>query len=91
MNKNGKLIVADCSCDNFLNAVGLKCIFNPTIEWHKHQKPGTWISLLEEVGFKNPKVAWSSPNRLGNLGRMVMGNSYMAYLTQSHFKFLMEK
>lgn len=91
MDKNGKIVVADCSCDNFLNAIGLKCIFNPTIEWHKHQKPGTWIAMLKEVGFKNPKIEWSSPNRLGQVGRLLMGNSLMAYLTQSHFKFTMEK
>lgn len=91
MKFGGKLIVADCSCHNFFNSIGVKCIFNPTIEWHKHQAPQTWVSLLGEIGFKKPKIEWSSPNRLGKAGRVIMGNSFMSYLTQSHFKFTMEK
>lgn len=91
VSTGGKLIVADCSSENFSNAIGAKCYFNPTIEWHKHQRPETWIKLLEEIGFRNPKIAWSTPNRLGKAGRVIMGNSFMSYLTQSHFKFTMEK
>ncbi|GHA72853.1 class I SAM-dependent methyltransferase [Pontibacter akesuensis] len=91
MSKGGKLIVADCSRDNFLNAIGMKCYFNPTIEWHKHQRPETWVSLLKEIGFRKPVIKWSTPNKLGKPGRVLMGNSFMSYLTQSHFKFTMEK
>ena len=91
MKPGGNRVRADCSCNNFFNTLGVKCVFNPTIEWHKHQAPETWIGLLKEVGFKNPKVEWSSPNRLGKAGRVLMGNSFVSYLTQSHFKFILEK
>lgn len=91
MKPAGKLIVADCSCKNFFNTLGMKCYFNPTIEWHKHQTPETWIALLKEIGFKNPEVEWTSPNRLGKAGKVLMGNCLVSYLTRSHFKFSMDK
>jgi SAM-dependent methyltransferase len=91
MKPGGIIIIADCSCSNFYNDIGVKNVFVPTIEWHKHQQPGTWIALLKEVGFRNPRVEWSTPNRFGEAGRLLMGNSVMAYFTSSHFKFRMEK
>jgi SAM-dependent methyltransferase len=91
MKNDGVLIATDCTCDNFFNDIGVKNIFCPTIEWHKHQKPRTWISLLKEAGFKNPKVKWLSPNRLRSPGRLVMGNYFMSYLTRSYFKLTMKK
>ncbi|HEX6428366.1 MAG TPA: methyltransferase domain-containing protein [Niastella sp.] len=91
MKKKGVLIATDCSCKNFFNDIGVKNIFAPTIEWHKHQKPGTWIRLLKEAGFKNPTVKWLSPNRLGTIGRFIMGNYVMNYLTRSYFKVTVQK
>jgi SAM-dependent methyltransferase len=92
ITKNGGvLIVTDCSCKNFFNDIGVKNIFVPTIEWHKHQKPGTWVSLLKDVGFRNPTVKWLTPNRLGKPGRVLLGNYFMSYLTRSFFKVTMEK
>lgn len=91
MKKKGELIVTDCSCNNFFNDVGLKNIFVPTIEWHKHQQPGTWIKLLNEAGFRNPEVVWLSPNRLGRPGRFFFGNYFISYLTRSYFKIKIGK
>lgn len=91
MKKKGVLIATDASRNNFFNDIGVKNIFVPTIEWHKHQKPGTWISLLKDAGFKNPTVNWLTPNRLGRPGRFLMGNYFMSYLTRSYFKVTMEK
>jgi cyclopropane fatty-acyl-phospholipid synthase-like methyltransferase len=91
MAAGGKLVVADCSCDNVFYTLGIKNYLYPTIEWHKHQKPGTWIALLKEIGFKHPKVEWTTPNKLGKAGRVLMGNPVVSYLTGSHFKFSMEK
>jgi SAM-dependent methyltransferase len=91
IKKGGVLIITDCSCNNFFKDIGVKNIFVPTIEWHKHQQPGTWISLLKEAGFRNPAVKWLSPNRLGRPGQLVMGNYFMSYLTGSRFKVTMEK
>jgi SAM-dependent methyltransferase len=91
MKEKSVLIVTDCSCNNFFNDVGVKNIFVPSIEWHKHQQPETWISLLKEAGFKNPTLKWLTPNKLRRPGRLVMGNYFMSYLTRSYFKVTMQK
>lgn len=91
MKKGGVLIASDCSCNNFFNSIGAKNILVPTIEWHKHQKPSTWIALLEEIGFVNPKLKWGSPNTFGKIGKLLMGNSFVSYLTTSHFTIAIEK
>lgn len=89
--KGGVLIVSDCSRNNFFNDIGMKNVFVPSIEWHKHQAPETWVSIFKEVGFKNPKVKWLSPNRLGKVGEVVAGNYLVSYLTRSYFKVTVEK
>ena len=91
MKKKGTLIVTDASCNNFFNDVRMKNVLAPTIEWHKHQQPGTWIKLLKESGFRNPEVVWLSPNRLGRPGRFLFGNYFISYLTTSFFKIRIEK
>lgn len=91
MKTGGNLIVADCSCNNFFNDIGVKVKFTKSIKWHKHQAPKTWIGMLEEVGFKNPKVEWSTPDKFGRLGRVFFGNPLVSYFSLSHFKFTMEK
>ncbi|OQP57729.1 hypothetical protein A3860_08855 [Niastella vici] len=91
MKKKATLIVTDCSCNNFFNDVGMKNRLVPTIEWHKHQQPHTWIKLLKESGFRNPEVVWLSPNRLGRPGRFFFGNYFISYLTTSFFKISIEK
>ncbi|WP_207511004.1 class I SAM-dependent methyltransferase [Longitalea luteola] len=91
MKPGGVLIATDCSCKNFFNDIHVKNIFVPTIEWHKHQRPSTWISVLKDAGFKNPTVKWPSLNRLRAPGRIFMANPFMSYLTRSYFQLTMEK
>ena len=91
MREGGTLLITDCSCNNFFKSIGVKNLFAPTIEWHKHQAPGTWIALLKEVGFKNPKVEWKSRNRLGKAGRVLLGNRFISYMMESGFKLTMKK
>jgi SAM-dependent methyltransferase len=91
MSNGSKLIISDCSRYNFYNSLGMKSPFINSIEWHKHQHPKTWIRLLEEVGFSNSVVNWSSPNRLGDVGRKVLKNAVCAYFTSSHFRLAMDK
>lgn len=91
MKDGGILIATDVSCKNFFNDIHVKNIFVPTIEWHKHQKPGTWAAVLKDAGFKNPKVKWPSLNRLRTPGRLLTANSFMSYLTRSYFQLTMEK
>lgn len=76
---------SDCSSRNFYPAVGLSNPFDPGIEWEKHQPPSVWIGLLEKVGFKFISKRWSSPTKLGELGKIIFGNSMMNYFFTSHF------
>jgi 2-polyprenyl-3-methyl-5-hydroxy-6-metoxy-1,4-benzoquinol methylase len=91
MKKNGTLIITDAARNNFFNDIGIKNIFTPTIEWHKHQQPKTWVNLLKEAGFKNASIHWLTPNRLGNTGKLLMDNYFISYLTRSYFKMTMKK
>jgi SAM-dependent methyltransferase len=86
-----RLIVTDCSRDNFFARLGRKNPFAPDIEWHKHQAPWTWARLLAESGFRNPEVSWSSYNIFRSLGRLVLGNRLAAYFLLSHFRLVMTK
>jgi SAM-dependent methyltransferase len=92
LSANGaKLIVCDCSRYNFFALLKITNPFVPSIEWHKHQAPEVWIDLLREAGYVNSKVRWTSFNRLGNLGRVTIGNKIMSYFFTSHFCLLMQK
>jgi SAM-dependent methyltransferase len=85
------LIVSDCSCRNFFSDIGIKNPFVPTIEWYKHQTPESWIDLLQSIGFCQPEIRWSSFNRLGRVGKLIMSNRLVAYFSHSHFVFTMKK
>jgi hypothetical protein len=91
MNDSGWLIMADCTRHNFFNCLGLKSPLMPTIEWHKHQPPQLWARLLEETGFGEPRVTWTSINRMGELGRLFLGNRYAAFFLLSHFRLAVRK
>lgn len=90
-NKNTILLIGDCSNFNFFAKLKITNPFSPTIEWSKHQSPETWTSLLKEAGFTDPKIVWSSFNRLGRPGRFLLGNRFIAFFLQSHFCLLMKK
>ena len=90
-NKGAKIIVCDCSGKNFFALFKICNPFTPTIEWYKHQAPEVWANLLSEVGFKNPKIRWSTFNPLRNCGRVLTGNRLMSYFMTSHFCLYMEK
>lgn len=90
-NKDAKLIVCDCSRYNFFGLLNIRNPIAPTIEWHKHQAPEVWAGLLGEAGFKNPRIRWSSLNRLRNAGRILVGNKLMSYFLTSHFCLTMDK
>jgi len=85
-----KIIITDCSRHNFFALLKRRNPFSPTIEWHKHQAPVTWMRLLADAGFVNPMVKWASFNRLGSVGRL-LGNKPAAFFLQSRFRIEMEK
>jgi 2-polyprenyl-3-methyl-5-hydroxy-6-metoxy-1,4-benzoquinol methylase len=59
LNPGGRIVVADVSPVNFWRFVKLSPSFIRSIEWHKHQSPKLWTSLLLEAGFLKPRTRWS--------------------------------
>lgn len=88
---NAQLIICDCSSDNIFPLLRIKNPFARNIEWHKHQSPHTWISLLHQSGFNNPKINWSSFNQLGLIGKILLRNRIASFLLNSHFRITMQK
>lgn len=85
------LVVTDCSRYNFFAMLRLNSPVARTIEWEKHQSPWTWAHLLYEAGFRRPRIRWSSFNRLGRVGRLLLGNPVAAFFLTSHFCLTMTK
>lgn len=83
-NPNAHLIVSDCARYNFYPLLGLRNRYVPTIEWHKHQDPSTWINLLQRCGFDKPIVRWD------RFGRYPM-NRFTAFFFTSLFCLTMRK
>jgi cyclopropane fatty-acyl-phospholipid synthase-like methyltransferase len=90
-NPSGWFVATDCGRSNFFAALGTKSPFMPDIEWHKHQDPQTWAALLQRAGFSDVTISWSSPNTLGRLGRILLGNRLVAYFLLSHFRLCTRK
>jgi SAM-dependent methyltransferase len=92
LSANGAtLIICDCSRYNFFALFKLPNPFVPSIEWHKHQAPEVWIELLNEAGYINSQIRWSSFNKLSKLGRVTLGNKIASYFFMSHFCLMMQK
>lgn len=92
MAKNdSKILIHDCSRENFFKYIKLSNPFAKTIEWNKHQKPETWIHLLRSVGFNKPKIRWTPVSRLFSLGKKLTGNRLVAFFIGSYFSLIMEK
>jgi hypothetical protein len=85
------LVVADCARRNAFGDLGVKNPIVPMIEWHKHQSPKFWAGLLEQVGFRRPRIRWNSFNTLRRPGRALLGNRAAAYLLTSGFCLTMER
>lgn len=90
-NKGAKLVIVDSSRHNIFPLLKIKNPFAPSIEWEKHQHPKYWSKLLNDAGFFNSKIRWISPNRLGQLGRLVLTNGFVSYFIDSYFCLTMEK
>jgi SAM-dependent methyltransferase len=87
----GRLLIADCARSNLFPVLGLPHPISRDIEWHKHQDPALWIALLRDAGFANPRVGWSSYNRLGAVGWALLANRVGAFLVTGHFRLLMQR
>ena len=84
----GDVIITDCSNKNYYGDRGEQSPFAPTIEWHKHQPPEVWASLMEECGFKDPIISWPGPARYMFLSPL-FGGEKRAYKKGSVFHIRM--
>jgi SAM-dependent methyltransferase len=85
----GDLLVTDCCRTHLWPLLGMKNPLMPQIEWHKHQDPGLWASLLSDAGFTDPRVRWSSFNRFGAAGWALLANRAAAFIFTGHFRLRM--
>jgi 16S rRNA G966 N2-methylase RsmD len=86
-----RLIAVDCARRNLFADLKVTNPIAPMIEWHKHQSPELWASLLARVGFANQTIRWLSFNTLRSYGRLVLGNRIASYCLTSVFLLTMEK
>ncbi len=85
LRTGGFLVVADCARRNLLGDLNLHNPIAPTIEWHIHQQPETWLALMSKAGFARGGIRWNAHWRLGRPGQLLLGNRLGAYATSSHF------
>ena len=85
-----KLIIADCSRNNIYASLRIRNPFLPSVEWNKHQTPELWSKMLQQHGFYDPKVRWSSFSNY-YFGKLLFTNSFMSHLFMSYFVLVMTK
>jgi SAM-dependent methyltransferase len=86
-----QLVASDAARSNLFGRLGLRNPLQPSIEWDKHQQPETWAGLLEDAGFSDPRIRWSSLNTLRRPGRRLLGNRRAAWVLDSAFCLTMTK
>ena len=90
-NPGCRLIITDCSRYNFFALIRVQNPFAPSIEWHKHQSPKYWAKMLQDFGFRNPKIRWRAPNTLREFGKFFLGNKFASYFISSYFQLVLTK
>ena len=86
-----QLIIADCTNCNLFASLGLRNPACPSIAWEKHQPPKVWAAMLQDAGWTEPRIRYTAFNSLGALGRLLMNNPLVNYMTTSHFCLVMRK
>jgi SAM-dependent methyltransferase len=81
MKPGGKVIISDSARSNLWPALGLRCPFEPAIEWEKHQDPPMWTRVFRAAGFELQASRWSPIYPFGKLST----STFVQYLTRSLF------
>lgn len=87
----GDLLAADCSKLNLFGLLRVRNPFVPDIEWHIHQQPRLWATLLAESGFEEADIRWNPMTRAGRVGEVLLSNWVGAFATTSHFTIHMRR
>ncbi len=88
MKEGAKLIILDCSNNNFFADIGLTNPMVKSIEWFKHQKPELWAELLSDCGFTDPKITWPSGRYLRYM-KTYNRSKLLSYFIDSAFRLEM--
>jgi SAM-dependent methyltransferase len=81
----GRLVLSDCSSSALWPTLGVRSPLAPKLAWHKHQPPESWSELAVEAGFRLDDLRWSTPRSLRSVGRVLLSNRTVAWLTTAHF------
>jgi cyclopropane fatty-acyl-phospholipid synthase-like methyltransferase len=81
----GHLVMSDCSSNAVWPKLGVRSPLAPKMAWHKHQPPEVWSALATEAGFRLESLQWSTPRSLRSVGRTLLSNRAVAWLTTAHF------
>lgn len=57
MAPGGKVVIIDAMQRNVFGDLGA-VLFNPDVEWFKHQRPELWADVLGAVGFTSPRISY---------------------------------
>lgn len=87
----GHVILTDATPANLWAVLHIRNPFAPTIEWEKHQVPSLWAEMGEESGLRRCCLRWTTPNSLGPVGRLLLGNALGAFLTLGLFRLHLRK
>lgn len=89
--KGGDLVIVESSRYNFFGLIGLRNPLVPAVRWKDHQPPGVWIRLLEQCGFRSPRLSWRPVNRWGAPGRLLLSNRAGAFFMTGEFRLAMRR
>lgn len=90
INNGGIFIIADGARRNFWADTGITSPFI-NLEWHKHQSPKLWISMLQQHGFKKQELIWNTYlSQLGEIGKRFFCNRLLSYFTYNKFVLKMK-
>jgi SAM-dependent methyltransferase len=87
---DGTVLIADADRTHFYQYLGLDNPFAGNIEWEKHQSPGLWAELLQDVGFVLEDIGWTPAASLGPLAPLTR-NYIVSHFLRSHFRLVMRK
>lgn len=86
-----QIVITDCARSNFFGLLGRRSPFAKSITWNLHQSPRTWAGLLRSAGFTQPRIRWTTFNRLGPVGAALLRNRLAAYMLTSRFALTVRK
>lgn len=87
LKPGGRFIIYNVGRTNLWPLLGLHNPFAPTIEWHIHQDPSLWRTLLLDSGFDRVDTGWELKYSLRHMGPLV-SNCLFTFFTDSMFRLV---